>query len=79
MCECHVSYLRKALQGAKGLGVQLGGEALELARLEDVLGINRLEAVDGALESAVGGAILELDDVLVGDELGAAGLDHGCC
>jgi len=43
-----------------------------------VLGLNRLEPVKGAADGRVGGAILELDNVAVGNQLDArtAGLDH---
>jgi len=44
-----------------------------------MLGLYRLEATDGGMESSVRGAFLELDNVAAGDELETAGLNHGRC
>jgi hypothetical protein len=43
-----------------------------------VLGVARLDVADSILEGALRRAVLELDDVVLGDELGGPGLEHRC-
>ena len=69
------AYRRVVLDGSKLLVVELGGEALEAARVVHVVGLD-VEGRDDALHGHL--ALLHDDDVLVGDGLGgAAGADDG--
>lgn len=62
----------------EGLVAQVGRKAPELARLVHMLGRDGLESQDGALDGALRGSVLELDDVAARDDLGdAVGLDDG--
>ena len=67
--------LGEVLHLLESLAAEVGGETAEFAVAVDVRG---LEPLDGVLESAVGSALLELDDVAARDELRRAGLDDGC-
>jgi hypothetical protein len=71
------AYLGQLAHGIQHLRAQLGGEALEVLGAVDVLGLRRLELLDGVLERGLGRAGLELDDVVARDELGGSGLDDG--
>lgn len=69
------TYLGESLDGLESSVVDLGSKSLEFA-LVDKVGVLALgELGDGRSQGGIAGAILELDDVLAGDDLDAAGLD----
>lgn len=64
--------LRVATQRLECLGVERGREAVQDAR-EDVLGLDR-QGAEGVVDGRHGRLVVgELDDVLIGDEIGRAG------
>lgn len=60
----------------KGI-VDLAGEALELVMLVDVVGLELGDLVEEEVHDIVGGTILQLDDVLAGDDLAGPGSEDG--
>lgn len=62
----------KVLDCLERLAAQVGREALELGVAVDMLGVHGGEAVDGVLDFARRGAVLELDDIAAGNHLGGS-------
>lgn len=72
------TYLRQLANSIENLGSQRRSEALEVAGTVDVLGPAGLELLEGVLQGTLGSAVLELDNVVAGDQLGCPRLDDGC-
>lgn len=66
------SYLGEVANGLEGSIVKSTSEALELATLVDLVG---LVLAEDLIHDGIGGTILELDNVLAGNDLASAGRD----
>lgn len=73
------TYLREVAELLEEVHVKFAGEALEALVAVDKVGLFALagDAAQGSIESLAAGTLLQLDDVLAGDDLASARLDKG--